>query len=81
MAYITKVAVCRGVVVEKDEYEGLTKEKSLRILQTEAKTAKKHRDHKGRKSIVSLNDMSMTEIRPNGVVVTFQLAYPGSMEA
>lgn len=81
MAYISKVAVCRGVIVEEDEYEGLTKEKALRILKTEAKIAKKHRDRKGRKSIVVLTNMAMTEIRPNGVVVTFQLSYPGSMEA
>lgn len=79
MAYIIKTVVSRGNIVDQDDYEGLTKEKALRILHTEAKTAKKHRDSKNRKSVVSLNDLTMTEIRPDGVVITFQIGYPNSL--
>lgn len=79
MAYIIKTVVSRGNIVDQDDYEGLTEEKALRILHTEAKTAKKHRDNKNRKSVVSLNDLTMTEIRPDGVVITFQIGYPNSL--
>lgn len=73
MYSIIKTELQNGDITSQDECEGLKAAEAMHIMKTEFKKAKKNRDLWKRKSQVSLTTMTMTEIRPNGNVVVFQI--------